>query len=156
MVAALASGASANGCHDALVLLGLAGGLLSKPTIVTLPAVLLLLDFWPLGRLRGEHRAGARRVLLEKLPMLALVAAAGLVTLLVQHSGGGMDFAQRELPLPLRLWNALHSYGVYFGQAIWPSGLRVFYPHPAEALSRGAAVVSGIALAATSVTSNQG
>jgi len=134
----------------ALVLLLIAGGLLSKPTVVTLPGVLLLLDFWPLGRLHSDPRAGARRVLLEKLPMLVLVAAASGVTLLVQHSGGGMEFAQRELPLSLRLWNALQSYSVYFGQAVWPVGLTVFYPHPAASLSRGAAALSGIALAATS------
>ena len=115
----------------ALVLVALACGLLSKPTIVTLPFVLLLLDFWPLGRL--SRGGSARRVWLEKLPMLALALAAGLVTLLVQRSGGGMEFADRALPLGLRLWNALDSYGVYLAQTVWPVGLSVFYPHPVEA-----------------------
>ena len=134
----------------ALVLLLLAGGLLSKSTVVTLPLVLLLLDFWPLGRLHPDPRAGARRVLLEKLPMFVLVAVASAITFSVQRSGGGMLFAQRELPLDLRLWNALDSYGVYLVQAVWPSDLSVFYPHPGEAVSRGRAALSGVCLVAIS------
>jgi hypothetical protein len=111
---------------SALVLVALACGLLSKPTVVTLPLMLLLLDFWPLARL--SRAAGARRVWLEKLPMLALALAAGMVTLLVQRSGGGMEFADRALPLGLRFWNALDSYGVYLAQTVWPVRLSVFYP----------------------------
>jgi tetratricopeptide (TPR) repeat protein len=134
----------------ALVLLLLAGGLLSKPTVVTLPFVLLLLDFWPLGRLHVGLRAGSRRVLLEKLPMLALIAAVSAITFSVQRSAGGMVFAQRELPLDLRLWNALDSYGVYLAQAVWPSDLSVFYPHPGEAVARGRAALVGLLLLAVS------
>jgi len=134
----------------ALVLLALACGLLSKPTVVTLPGVLLLLDFWPLGRLRISPSGSARHVWLEKLPMLALALAAGVVTFLVQRSGGGMEFADRALPLGLRLWNALDSYGVYLVQTAWPTGLSVFYPHPGEAVSHGRAVLSGVVLVAVS------
>jgi hypothetical protein len=130
----------------ALVLAALACALLSKPTAVTLPLVLLLLDFWPLGRL--SWAASARRVWLEKLPMLALALAAALVTLLVQRSGGGMEFADRVLPLGVRLWNALDSYGVYLAQTVWPAGLSVFYPHPVEGISQGRALVSGALLVA--------
>jgi tetratricopeptide (TPR) repeat protein len=135
----------------ALVLLLLAGGLLSKPTIVTLPLVLLLLDFWPLGRLHPDPRAGLRRALLEKLPMFALAAIAGLVTLVVQRAGGGMAYAERELPLGLRLGNAVQAYGVYLVQTVWPSGLRFFYPHPGDVLSPGAVALSGAGLLAASV-----
>jgi tetratricopeptide (TPR) repeat protein len=131
----------------ALVLLLFAGGLLSKPSVVTLPLVLLLLDGWPLGRLRPGAPAGARGVLLEKAPMLALAAGASLVTLAVQRSGGGMAFAERELPLGVRLWNALDSYGTYVAQGLWPSGLQVFYLHPGEAISRGEAALTGALLA---------
>ena len=134
----------------ALVLLALACGLLSKPTVVTLPGVLLLLDFWPLGRLRVSPNGSARHVWLEKLPMLALALAAGVVTFLVQRSGGGMEFADRALPLGLRIWNALDSYGVYLVQAVRPSGLSVFYPHPIEAVSHGRAVLSSVVLVAVS------
>jgi tetratricopeptide (TPR) repeat protein len=134
----------------ALVLLALACGLLAKPTLVTLPAVLLLLDFWPLGRLRLPVAGTGRRVWLEKLPMLALVLAAGAVTFLVQRAGGGMEFAERALPLDVRFWNALDSYLVYLVQAVWPSDLKVFYPHPGEAVSRGGAALAGLLLAAIS------
>jgi tetratricopeptide (TPR) repeat protein len=134
----------------AWVLLALACGLLSKPTVVTLPLVLLLLDFWPLGRLRLPPAATARRVWLEKLPMLGLALAASLVTLLVQRTGGGMEFADRELPLGLRLWNAAGSYGVYLAQTVWPADLRVFYSHPLEAISRPRALLSGALLVAIS------
>jgi protein O-mannosyl-transferase len=132
----------------ALVLAALACGLLSKPTVVTLPLVLLLLDFWPLGRLRLPPAATPRRVWLEKLPMLALVLAVSAVTLLVQRSGGGMEFADRALPLGLRLWNALDSYGVYLAQTVWPVRLSVFYPHPVEAVSHARALLSGALLVA--------
>ena len=134
----------------AWVLVALACGLLAKPTVVTLPLVLLLLDFWPLGRLRLPPAATPSRVWLEKLPMLGLVLAASAITLLVQRSGGGMEFADRELPLGLRLWNALDSYGVYLAQAVWPADLRLFYPHPAEAISRARALLSGALLLAIS------
>jgi tetratricopeptide (TPR) repeat protein len=134
----------------ALVLLALACGLLAKPTVVTLPAVLLLLDFWPLGRLRLPLAATPRRVWLEKLPMLALVLVASAVTFLVQRMGGGMEFSERALPLGIRIWNALDSYGVYLVQTVWPSDLHVFYPHPGEALSRGRAAFAGVLLVAVS------
>jgi tetratricopeptide (TPR) repeat protein len=132
----------------ALVLLALAAGLLSKPTVVTLPFVLLLLDFWPLGRLRLPLATTPRRVWLEMLPMLVLVLVVSAVTLLVQRSGGGMEFADRALPLGLRVWNALDSYGVYLGQALWPADLSVFYPHPMEAVSRPRALLTGAVLVA--------
>jgi tetratricopeptide (TPR) repeat protein len=132
------------------VLVALACGLLSKPTVVTLPLVLLLLDFWPLGRLRLPPAATPGRVWLEKLPMLGLVLAGSLVTLLVQSESGGMEFADRALPLDLRLWNALDSYGVYLAQTVWPADLRVFYPHPLEAISRPRALLSGALLVAIS------
>jgi len=77
---------------------------------------------------------------------LALVA----VGLLSVRSGGGMVFAQRELSLGVRLWNALDSYGVYLSQTVWPSDLSVFYPHPGEAVSRGRAALVGVLLVAIS------
>jgi tetratricopeptide (TPR) repeat protein len=82
--------------------------------------------------------------------MIAMVAAASAITFWVQRSGGGMVFAQRELSLDLRLWNALDSYGVYLAQAVWLSDLSVFYPHPGEAVPRGRAALAGVALVALS------
>ena len=116
----------------AWVALFLALGLLAKPVLVTVPFVLLLLDWWPLGRLR---QAGKRRlVLLEKLPLLALSAAASAVTLGVQSRAGAVR-DPTELDFADRIANAVHSYGMYLADAFWPSGLAAFYPHPGSELS---------------------
>jgi tetratricopeptide (TPR) repeat protein len=96
--------------------------LLSKPTAVTLPCVLLLLDFWPLRRLSW----GA---LWEKLPMFALVAAVAGVTFFVQRSSGAMAFGE-TLPFATRLANAAAAYGLYLEKAFWPVDLSAFYPYP--------------------------
>jgi tetratricopeptide (TPR) repeat protein len=112
-------------------------GLLSKPTLVTLPLVLLLLDYWPLDRLRSD-RTGRRidgrrlsRALLEKLPLLLLAAVAGLVTLHAQRAAGTIA-ADELIPVSARWSNALQSSVVYAWKSLWPSGLAVFYPHPLE------------------------
>ncbi|MBW1684428.1 MAG: hypothetical protein JRS35_05125 [Deltaproteobacteria bacterium] len=123
----------------ALVFAVLALGLLAKQTLVTLPFVLLLLDDWPLGRLRRAEAperwqpAALRRVVLEKLPLFALVAGMSGVTLIAQRSAGAVaDLTQ--LPLLARLANAPVAYATYLGKTFWPSGLAVFYPHTAQSL----------------------
>jgi tetratricopeptide (TPR) repeat protein len=99
-------------------------GLMSKPMIVTLPFVLLLLDFWPLQRPLGLG------LLREKIPLFALSAIASLATYLAQrHSGAVGEFG--AVPLGLRASNALVSYVTYIAKMFWPSGLAVFYPYPA-------------------------
>ena len=100
-------------------------GLLAKPTLVTLPALLLLLDFWPL------RRRGPLHLLREKLPLFALTFASSLVTLASQERGGSV-ISTAALPLAARVENALVSYVVYLRQMLWPSGLAVHYPHPWE------------------------
>ncbi len=97
-------------------------GLMSKPMIVTLPFVLLLLDFWPLRR-------GLR--IREKLPFFALSAASAVVTVLVQKSSGAVETLSTVAPV-LRLENAAVSYMVYLAKTFWPSALAVFYPYPAN------------------------
>jgi hypothetical protein len=134
----------------AAVTLFLALGLLSKPAVVTLPFVLLLLDYWPLGRLR--RAAEARRAVLEKLPWIAIVAGASAVTLWVQAQAGALPDAMR-LPFELRLWNAVDSYGNYLLESFWPAGLAVFHPHPVDDLPAArvaliAALLASISLAA--------
>ncbi len=109
-----------------LVLGTFALGLLAKPMLVTLPFVLLLLDYWPLARL---SRAGAMRLVREKLPFFALAAVVSVVTYRVQVSAGAVS-ALEDHPLPLRLANALITYVAYVRDTIVPTGLAVFYPYP--------------------------
>jgi tetratricopeptide (TPR) repeat protein len=107
----------------------LAVGLLSKQMLVTLPFVLLLLDYWPLGRLTEGSQW--RRCLLEKLPMLVMSAAACAVTLVAQRDArmpGG------QIPLSWRAANAAVGYCDYVVRFFNPTGLAVFYPHPGLAL----------------------
>jgi len=112
----------------ALVALALALSLMSKPTAVTLPFLLLLLDVWPLGRTSGEDRRSLPRLIVEKLPLFGLAAASILVTLGVQR---GAKSTLEALPPGLRLENALATPGVYLMQTLDPTRLAVFYPHAA-------------------------
>jgi tetratricopeptide (TPR) repeat protein len=118
-------------------------GLAAKPMVVTLPCVLLLLDFWPLRRIQGwgqwpadaafaVPQARFSRLVLEKLPLFALAAADGAVTIFAQRSGGAMGLV---LPLGVRLENAVYAYALYLWKAFWPARLAVFYPHPGAALA---------------------
>jgi tetratricopeptide (TPR) repeat protein len=97
--------------------------LMSKPMLVTLPLVVLLLDYWPLGR------SGLQRLLLEKLPLLALAAACGIATLLLQQAAGAMR-TEQPLPLAFRAANAVVAVVTYLGKTVWPADLAMFYPHP--------------------------
>jgi tetratricopeptide (TPR) repeat protein len=110
----------------ALLFALLALGLMAKPMLVTLPCVLILLDYWPLGRLR--RREELRGALVEKLPLFVLAALASGVTLAAQRAGGALQALERY-PLAVRVENALDAYAVYVAKAFWPSGLAVFYPH---------------------------
>jgi tetratricopeptide (TPR) repeat protein len=107
-----------------LTLLALMLGLLSKPMVVTLPFALLLWDYWPLGRFRD-----LRMLLVEKLPMFVMAAAAGVVTFLVQRAEGAVSELQR-VPTASRLANAIDSYLLYLVDMVWPVGLAVVYPYP--------------------------
>jgi tetratricopeptide (TPR) repeat protein len=99
-------------------------GLMSKQMLVTLPFVLLLLDYWPLKRSQT-----VAQLVVEKTPYLALSAAVSLVTFKVQHAAGAVT-ALDSIPLATRAGNAVISYVAYLGQFFWPSGLAVFYPYP--------------------------
>ncbi len=105
------------------VLLWFCLGLMSKPMIVTLPFLLLVLDAWPLRRF---SRAAVR----EKIPLFALAAVSAATTFLVQHSSGAVKETAR-LPIGLRMENALVSCAMYLVKTVWPAGLAVFYPYPA-------------------------
>ncbi len=131
-----------------LVAVLFAFGLMSKPMVVTLPLVFLLLDYWPLERL-GSIPTGLR-LLVEKLPLLLLSAACGVFTYVVQKDIGaaaGSDL----IPLHLRVANALLSYVRYLGKAFWPADLTVYYPHmtlPGAAPWSGAGIVGAAGLLA--------
>jgi len=108
----------------------LACGLMSKATFVTVPLVLLLLDYWPLQR--ANDFRGSRRLLMEKIPLLALSAAASVATVFAQT----VTMASLEqLSLLARLKNAAVSVIVYLRQMFWPTHLAVFYPHPHDQLN---------------------
>jgi tetratricopeptide (TPR) repeat protein len=126
----------------------LALGRMAKPMLVTLPCVLLLLDYWPLGRLRRwEDLRGA---LVEKLPLFALAALACGVTLVAQRAGGALQALERY-PLLMRIENALDAYAVYVAKAFWPSGLAVFYPHAQGGLPLWRAAIGALLLIGVSV-----
>lgn len=115
-------------------------GLMAKPMIVTLPFVLLLLDAWPLGRLRPLWPR-----VKEKLPFFALSAVVSVVTYEVQRASGAVT-TMSALPLTLRVENALVSYVSYVLKMLWPAGLAVFYPYPASVpLWQAAAAVLALA-----------
>ena len=134
----------------ALVVACFALALLAKPMAVTFPFALLLLDAWPLGRLRAGAGAEARRALVEKIPLLVLSAADSAVTFAVQRSGGAMTELD-AYPLVWRLGNAAQSAVAYVADAFWPRDLAVFYPHPAAALAPGRAIACAAALAAVTL-----
>ncbi len=131
-----------------LVMVCLALGLMAKPMLVTLPCVLLLLDYWPLKRIRFERapvpqptpkskrnakpKPPPRTVapywpVVEKLPLFALVIASSVVTFAVQQRGGAVRSLEAMTVGP-RLANAVVGYARYLGKALWPRGLCVFYP----------------------------
>ena len=114
----------------ASALLLFARGLMSKPMVVTLPFLMLLLDYWPLNRYAEE--GGFRRfaaLIKEKLPFFALSAASCVVTMITQKQGGAMDMLA-SYSFGVRLANALVAYAAYMGKMIWPMSLSVLYPHP--------------------------
>lgn len=120
----------------AIALILFALGLMSKPMLVTVPFVLLLLDFWPLKRLRLDtfQLKPAVPLLIEKVPFLLMSIGSSVVTFAVQHKGGAVS-TTTGLPITGRLANALHAYAAYLGKTFWPTKLCIFYPHPGYQLS---------------------
>ena len=104
-------------------------GLMCKPMLVTVPFALLLLDYWPLQRL-VDVRA-ARRLIVEKIPLLVLSVASCAATVWAQSGETG---TMEQLPLAWRIGNVFVSYVIYIGQLFWPAHLAVFYPYRASDL----------------------
>lgn len=133
------------------VVLAMALGLMSKPMVVTLPFALLLLDVWPLGRLRLDEPGRARRLgrlIVEKLPLFALSAVGSLVTIRYQTTS---LVSLEVLPWSLRLANVAVSYATYLGKTVLPRNLAVFYPIPLEIPAWKALGAAALLLALTAL-----
>jgi tetratricopeptide (TPR) repeat protein len=103
---------------------------MAKPMVVTLPFVLLLLDYWPLQRFDSSVQRGTiTRLVAEKIPLLALSAASSVITFIVQRQGGAVATGNR-LPLELRIENAAITYVSYIAKTFWPAHLAAYYPYP--------------------------
>ena len=122
--------------------------LMSKPMAVTVPLVLLLLDYWPFERCAEvPSRKRWLRLSLEKLPLFALSAASSVITMRAQRSMGSVvDLS--SLPLSERLGNAIVSYVSYIGKTVWPVRLAIFYPHPQGSLQWSDVVAASVILLA--------
>jgi tetratricopeptide (TPR) repeat protein len=121
----------------AMVVLWFVLGLMSKSMLVTLPFVLLLLDYWPLRRFEaGLHSNGmltnVRQLVVEKIPLLLLSAAFAVVQMQADREA---LLSLDNTPLAQRLGNAVVTYGVYLRQMVWPVDMGVYYPHPGNELS---------------------
>ena len=127
--------------------------------LITLPFVLLLMDYWPLRRFKLGQETGngdipekytdkgpdILRLVREKIPLFLLATGASIVTFIVQKSGGALQ-AMETISLSARLTNAMVSYLEYLGKMIWPRGLSILYPHPGNTLAVWKGILCGIAL----------
>ena len=103
------------------VLAAMAMGLMSKPVLVTVPVLFLLVDYWPLGRVAFK----------EKVPMVFLAAVASVLTAIGQKRMGAMEWSA-GIPVRMRVANALVAYVRYLAKTVWPAKLAIFYPYPAR------------------------
>ncbi|MBW2391180.1 MAG: tetratricopeptide repeat protein, partial [Deltaproteobacteria bacterium] len=131
-------------------------GLLAKSSLVTLPFVLLLLDFWPLGRLRDSAREAGfsqtrlARALLEKVPLFLVAGVAVVATYWAGASSSALESTER-LSAFHRMANAAISYVSYLADSFWPVNLTAFYPHPGADVSVGWAVAASMLLLAITI-----
>ncbi|MBW2569478.1 MAG: glycosyltransferase family 39 protein [Deltaproteobacteria bacterium] len=137
-----------------IVLLFFVLGLMSKPMLVTLPFVLLLMDYWPLGRIQlgqaikegnvKSQKTSFFHLVGEKIPFFLLTAVASVAAYITQQKGGALTCMDLML-LKIQIANALVSYVSYIGKMLWPGKLAVFYPHPGT-LPIWESVVAGLLL----------
>ncbi len=134
------------------VIILFAFGLMAKPMVITLPFVLLLLDYWPLHRVPGSppSACGATpvpvaRLFLEKLPLLLLSAASSVITLKAQQADNAVR-TLHQFPIMMRIENAVVAYSLYLWKMLWPARLAVLYPYPATGLPTGRWISCGLVL----------
>jgi len=146
-----------------LVAVLFAAGLMSKPMLVSAPVILLLLDYWPLGRFEqlsstkdkakiarsGDQWPVIRDLFLEKVPLLVLSAGSCVITFVLQKRATG---AIPPLPFLWRMQNAVVSYVIYLWETLWPTHLAVFYPHPNNTVPIWAVVLAVALLFAITVS----
>jgi tetratricopeptide (TPR) repeat protein len=126
--------------------------LLAKPMAVTLPVVLLILDYWPFERMAVPFSIGdaqiwrrAGKLLVEKIPLLTMSIASSWITVVAQHRGEAMT-STTALSMQQRIGNAIVSYAKYIGKMFWPSGLSYYYPHPGNRLATWAILAAAVLL----------
>lgn len=122
-----------------------ASGLMAKQMGVTLPFILLLLDYWPLKRL--VLREAWKKIAWEKMPFFVLSVGAGITVYIIQKKTGVLH-GEALFPLDVRIANALYSTVAYLGKIFWPTDLAVFYPHPLNTISPIALFLSALAIIA--------
>jgi len=128
-------------------------GLSSKAMVITLPFVLLLLDYWPLGRVRGaEANTGLpsfpwSRLVLEKVPLLALSVASAVITMYAQRAGGAVRTTE-QVSFGVRVANAVYAYAMYVWKMVWPARLAPLYPHPGDSLAPWQVALAALVLTA--------
>jgi protein O-mannosyl-transferase len=116
-----------------------AAALAAKPMAITLPFVLLLLDYWPLARSRSATDSESQavswsRLVVEKLPLFTLSVASAVITMHVQQAGGAVRSVE-QFSLGVRISNAIYAYAMYLWKTIWPICLAPLYPHPGNSLA---------------------
>ncbi len=131
-----------------------AAGLASKPMVITLPFVLLLVDYWPLKRVAGASADSDvpltfpwSRLALEKLPLLVLSAASALITMQAQRAGGAMR-TTAQFSFGVRIANAIYAYALYLWKMVWPTHLAPLYPHPGDSLAAWQVLIATLVLIA--------
>lgn len=124
-------------------------GLASKPMVITLPFVLLLLDYWPLRRNEPEdpdiQRVSWPKLILEKLPLLALSVGSALITMRAQRAGGAVR-SITEFSFGVRIANAIVAYAMYLWKMVWPLRLAPLYPHPGSSLAASQVALAALVL----------
>ena len=146
-----------------LVLVTFFLGLMAKPMLVTLPFVLLLLDYWPLNRFKprevtgsvedqplgfrssGDDKSPILKAVMEKTPLFLMSLFSCVVTVMAQQEAGAISTLE-IIPFKLRIANGLVSFVAYMGKMIWPQDLAVFYPHPVSDLQIWKPVAAGLFL----------
>jgi len=146
-----------------LVLINYSLGLMAKPMLVTLPFVLLLLDYWPLNRFQpravtgsvkdqppgfrssGDFKSPILKAVMEKAPLFLMSLVSCVVTVMAQQEAGAISSLE-IVPFKFRIANALVSFVAYMGKMIWPQDLAVFYPHPGSDLQIWKPVAAGLFL----------